>query len=385
MADQSRPSTSFRARLVAVVAGLVVLAAGAWWIARAGASSADPADFYPDLVSEPPGAGALAIREWPEGSGDLRLLLRFDGVVGNRGTGALHIEGDPQVSALVGSSLAQVILDAEGEEIERRPLSVGGDDGVVRFEDSDGHGHWHLMEVVAYSLWDSGRTAEVLPAAKIGFCLADVQPLGSLEDLDGPLPPGVYDASNECEPDDPATTHLKMGISPGWSDVYSFTLALQWVDVTEVPPGLYWLAGMADPDDVLVESDEYNPLVFGTSPVVVPGYQATPSSIDVRGVTAFRLTHETFEAAVDETPDNAGDTHNDVGYPLGDVRYMVVEAPAHGTLDVSVGEEFGDPDVTYRPDDGYEGPDRFTFVAFDPVSAYPHTPAPAEIVVRVGG
>ena len=44
----------------------------------------------------------------------------------------------------------------------------------------------------------------------------------------------------------------------GWADVYEANLDDQWVDVTGLPPGQYWLENVIDPNDQLLESDETN-------------------------------------------------------------------------------------------------------------------------------
>jgi hypothetical protein len=48
------------------------------------------------------------------------------------------------------------------------------------------------------------------------------------------------------------------GISVGWADVYSSTLADQWIDITNVKPGKYWLEVVADPRNRIHESNEKN-------------------------------------------------------------------------------------------------------------------------------
>jgi hypothetical protein len=48
------------------------------------------------------------------------------------------------------------------------------------------------------------------------------------------------------------------GISVGWVDVYDSTRDGQWIDVTDVASGTYWLESTADPLNRLKESNEYN-------------------------------------------------------------------------------------------------------------------------------
>jgi hypothetical protein len=65
-------------------------------------------------------------------------------------------------------------------------------------------------------------------------------------------------------PGAPATSQIRScsgpdhGISVGWADVYPDWMDMQWVDVTGVPNGTYWLELTLDPDNVILESNENN-------------------------------------------------------------------------------------------------------------------------------
>ena len=48
------------------------------------------------------------------------------------------------------------------------------------------------------------------------------------------------------------------GISVGYSDVYNSGLANQWIDVTDVPDGTYWLETIIDPENRLLETNDDN-------------------------------------------------------------------------------------------------------------------------------
>ena len=128
-------------------------------------------------------------------------------------------------------------------------------------------------------------------------------------------------------------------------------------------PGRYWLRSEADPDDVVVESDESNPGAFASTAAVIPGYRAAAVDAGVvpgEAETEITLGAMRFGAA-------------------GTRRFRIVDAPEHGTLDVPAGPSFGRPDVTYTPDPGHDGPDSFTYAAFDADS-----PVPAHAVDRDG-
>jgi hypothetical protein len=49
-----------------------------------------------------------------------------------------------------------------------------------------------------------------------------------------------------------------MGISQGWGDTYGSSLAYQWIDVTGVPNGTYWLIATADKENAYLETNEKN-------------------------------------------------------------------------------------------------------------------------------
>src|SRR6185436_3319905 len=48
------------------------------------------------------------------------------------------------------------------------------------------------------------------------------------------------------------------GLSVGWVDVYTKTLAGQNIDITGIADGVYWLESEADPDNHILEKNETN-------------------------------------------------------------------------------------------------------------------------------
>lgn len=51
-------------------------------------------------------------------------------------------------------------------------------------------------------------------------------------------------------------------MSPGWSDVYGFTLPGQEIDISDLPDGLYRFWAQADPDGWFTEASEDNNLTW---------------------------------------------------------------------------------------------------------------------------
>ena len=61
----------------------------------------------------------------------------------------------------------------------------------------------------------------------------------------------------------------------GWEDIYFKNLPDQWIDITGLTPGEYWLESEVDPEDHFLELDETNnvdriKLVIGVDTLPVP-------------------------------------------------------------------------------------------------------------------
>ena len=109
------------------------------------------------------------------------------------------------------------------------------------------HGHYHFSGYASYRLVDASGT-RVATGRKQAFCLADSFRFSGSQ-------PAQYDCDNQ-------------GISAGWGDTYVSTLDCQWVDVTDVPPGNYFLEIVVNPDRILLESNYGNNL--SRVPVTIP-------------------------------------------------------------------------------------------------------------------
>ncbi|MCY3505592.1 MAG: lysyl oxidase family protein [Chloroflexi bacterium] len=342
--------------------------AGAGYVASAHAGSADVyvADndrvfLLPDLVADPPvPAGGPEVVWW---NGEEMLVLRFEGYVTNLGEGPLDISGNPQLTDP---------NDPTSHDVWQRVRTTTGDwvkltRPPVRFETDDGHNHFHLMEIVAYSLWDEAGTTQILPGAKVGFCMLDVE---SLPDRHSNPGEQAYEKSNveNCRADEPDADFLRMGVTEGWRDVYKSDVTFQWVDVSDLSPGHYRLAAESDPYDIVVESDETNNGVAMADELsVVPGYVAQPLVVETEPGTAVQIG---LEATVFGSP--------------GARVFRVVTPPANGTLDVAAGLTLWGTLLWYTPDEGFSGVDTFEYEAFDWSSAYPRTDPRATVTVQVG-
>lgn len=340
-------------RLFSWTLALTALGAG---VAGTPSPAAPPAGaLLPNLVADAPQRPGL--EQYTSGS-DTRLILRFDGYIRNAGAGAADMRGSARSGETM-TSVAQRFYDSGGAFTDVAAPGAG-----IAFEREDGHNHWHLAQAARYSLWNSAKTAEVAPASKVGFCLEDSERIGTSGPVDAVYSDG---AVRFCEEDGPTVASVYMGVSAGWRDVYHRGLAFQWVDVSDVAPGSYWLRGEVDPNDVIEESDETNTPAFAGAAHTIPGY------------VAGALVRDGLEAG---EPATLTLSATQFGAP-GARRFRIESAPSHGDLNVAVGAWITGDEVTYTPDTDHSGPDSFTYSAVDSTSTFPRNPVVATAALGV--
>jgi hypothetical protein len=322
-------------------------------LACAAPAPALAADALPDLVPAPPANARLSTETLADGQS--HLLVRFTGYIRNAGPGAVEIDGTAPVNGVMTRTWQRIYQTGGGyrDDASRHPR--------ITFETADGHEHWHVQGAARYSLWNQAGTAEVAPAAKVGFCLEDVEP------FDPAAPPDpAYDdsATGFCDQHEPDASDLREGISRGWQDVYASRLPFQWVDVSDTPPGEYRLAAQVDPSDFVIETNESdNGPELASDIVTVPGYTPSPLAVTVKGAQTIPITATRYGAA-------------------GPGVFRIESPPRHGKLNFAPGAPITGP-VVYKPDSRFGGADRFTFSVHDTASAFPlHSPAaPVELSV----
>ena len=168
-----------------------------------------------------------------------RLLLRLSTAVANQGRGAMELRGST--------------LNADGtQNVLQRVYHEGGgfhDQLAGTFTYHEAHSHIHFDNFAAYRLRavTAGNGVGDVTAAgdKVSFCLLDIDRFNP--NIPGSPASRVYNSCGQVQ-----------GISAGWADVYDDSLPDQWIDVTDVAPGQYWLEVIADPDNRLQETDETN-------------------------------------------------------------------------------------------------------------------------------
>lgn len=253
----------------------------------------------------------------------------------------------------------------ENEKYLERPRADLPSSAEMLYVNADGHHHWHLQRVAKYSLWNATKTAEVAPAEKVGFCLEDSE---HVEEATGPKYPVYADSSppyrDFCQQYRPNATFVYEGISPGWRDRYSSNLGFQWVDISDVLPGEYWLREDINPTGAIAEEGGDSKFAYATESTILPGFDALSQATATQAGEPLTITLTAKAWNDNDTP-----------------SYTIVSQPQHGTLEPVSGSDL----AIYIPQAGYTGPDSFTFSASDPNSEFPTHPVPATVSIAVGG
>jgi hypothetical protein len=260
------------------------------------AADSPEVDALPDLVPLGQNQGYLfPFLDTTEIPG--RNLLRFSTAIGNMGAGPVILLSANSGTPPAGSGITSWI-NADGTQNVLQ-LIYTYDSGANFFNFDhyrpagrmvwhNGHGHFHLEGYATYRLLQNvGGTpgAQVIrddgtPAIgdKVGFCLVNILqsfllPNGqSSSTLPGYDPQGSQTLpSNNGQP--LTTCGFQQGIHVGHADVYNAIYDGQWVDVTGVPNGDYFLEITLDALNVILESDDSNntmavPVTLNANPPV---------------------------------------------------------------------------------------------------------------------
>ena len=172
-----------------------------------------------------------------------KVLLRLSTTVANLGDGPLEMWGGNTIGSQ--QEVFQRIYDSNGGYSD----SLAGffvyhaTHGHIHFE---GFAYYFLREVTA----GGGVGDTVAGGEKVSFCLLNVTQVDA-NLTNSTLAHGR--GGNSCG--------SIQGISVGYADVYGASLPDQWIDVTNVPSGTYWLEVVADPENRVEEVDDTNNIV----------------------------------------------------------------------------------------------------------------------------
>ena len=164
-----------------------------------------------------------------------RTLMRFDVTVYNRGGSAVNL-GNPVNNPLFGYSPC--------------------------------HKHYHFSNYALYELFSADPRSSVgqpvLTGRKQAFCLEDVERDPAAVNP----PPAFFTCSNQ-------------GITPGWADTYGSYLDGQWLDITRVNPGSYWLRVTINPLNIF-SSSLYSPTSLAALAMLESNYDDNVAVIPVQ-------------------------------------------------------------------------------------------------------
>lgn len=193
-------------------------------------------DYLPDLTPVSSTLGEALSLDTNEIPG--RRLLRFSTEVANTGDGPLEIWGGS-----VSGNSQQVFQRIYQEDGGSRDRLAG------EFVYHAGHGHIHFEGFATYDLrLTNGNGDIVASGGKTSFCLINIrQPF-----------PDATAAAGRVHGRGGSSCGQVQGISTGYSDVYSASLDDQWIDITGVADGTYWLEIVTDPEGNIQETNENN-------------------------------------------------------------------------------------------------------------------------------
>jgi hypothetical protein len=197
----------------------------------------------PDLVSEITEVRAASGVDAAGGDATGRTYLRFTTSIANRAAAPLVLRADRRNRWTSDWRVTQRFDEADGGRSE----SVLP--GATLVWGGHGHDHWHLRFGTAYRLEGRPPTDGVRVHAKAGYCFFD-----QLRRL--PAARNAAYPKDTCDGID--RTSIEMGLTPGWSDPYQWTLPDQLLEVTGLDDGTYRLYATADPDGLVRETNERN-------------------------------------------------------------------------------------------------------------------------------
>lgn len=171
-----------------------------------------------------------------------RTVLRFTSTVWNQGNAPLELIAD--ASNISSDGYQDTVQRIRSSDNSTRDKVVGS------FLWHAPHSHYHFDDFADYMLEPIGSfpDAPIAPPVivnKTTFCMRDMEAVNLAIDHAGAM------TFSTCGED-------RQGISVGWADVYDSTLVDQFIDVQDLPAGLYKLSFVVDPGDHFIEEDRSN-------------------------------------------------------------------------------------------------------------------------------
>lgn len=179
-----------------------------------------------------------------------RFHLGFTSSINNVGAGPIVIDAHRPSGAYRQMTADQTVFQDDGTT---RTIPAVGHLEYVYSED---HEHWHYLGFDHYQVRRASDNRFVAPDRKTGFCLGD-----RFETHPGETQPGKPTEptlASDCGQRETGRVTLREGISVGYGDIYYATVEGQFVDITGVPAGRYYLVHRVNANRKLRESDYSN-------------------------------------------------------------------------------------------------------------------------------
>lgn len=259
-------------------------------------------DFFPAVT------GGFSLDQTTQAG---RTLVRFGTQVNNQGNGpAILLSGRPGIDPIPTGAPITSWLNADGSQNVLQGIYDynGSSFSLSRYIQAGSftyhstHGHFHYDGYASYKLRHNvgGQPGSYVMrndgtgviGEKVGFCLINISSSFTMENGASSTTLVGYN-----RPGQPSTgCGLLQGIHVGRADVYSSSLDGQWIDVTGVPNGNYFLEMTLDGENGVMETNEANNSKnFGFSLNANPGTGGiTPDTFDSGG-----QNNNSFNNAVD--------------------------------------------------------------------------------------
>lgn len=201
-----------------------------------------------------------------------QVLYRFSQPIANIGEGALELRETTDPSFV--QNIWQRFYDDSGGPITEEHLGT--------FPNAHPpYGHMYLVGIAEYRLRTvtsgNGVGPVVASYLKTSYGLYDYYQYNL--SLEGAPPSPQYRGQNQY-----------LGISVGWADLYPDYLPGQYIDVTDVPTGQYWLEVEVDPNGLIVESNDANNLTRVLVDLNAPGDFNNDGAVDGADYVVWRKT-----------------------------------------------------------------------------------------------
>jgi hypothetical protein len=199
-----------------------------------------PASILPDVVPLPSwGISTTATHSGLD-------LLNFGATVWVSGNGPLDVEGFRSPGSPIMKAYQYYWRD--GRVIGRTRA------GIMRYDNQNGHHHWHFEQFARYVLLNSAKK-QAVRSHKVGFCIAPSDPVDLLAP-NAQWQPSLLGLVGQCGT--PTALWVREMMPVGWGDTYFQTIAGQSFSITNVPNGTYYIELDVNPVGLLHETTTAN-------------------------------------------------------------------------------------------------------------------------------